>query len=250
MIKVSDCALESPTTGIMDSHGLMTYLRGQFESDGGTVALSSTVQALECINGSPSQGYCITTRNADTDDSYTVTTESIINCAGLEAANIANMLLPESHQLTAYYAKGQYYSYSPPTSQRRPTRLIYPTPNPDLAGLGTHLTFDLAGQLRFGPDVEWITDPTDYSTHTGTERLPSTAKEIQKYYPSLDPERLSVSYCGIRPKLSKEGEGARDFYIHEESGNGLPGVVNLVGIESPGLTSCLSIAEHVETLLR
>lgn len=232
----------------MDSHGLMTYLRGNFETNGGTVALSSTVQSIDMINGSSSQGYKITTRNADTTEQFAVTTSSVINCAGLESVNIANMLLP--NPLTAYYAKGQYYTYSAPSAERRPIRLIYPTPNPDLAGLGTHLTFDLAGQFRFGPDVEWITDPTDYSTTTGSKRLPMTASEIQIFYPSLDPARLSVSYCGIRPKLSKEGEGARDFYIKEESEHGLPGFVNLVGIESPGLTSCLAIAEYVDDLLK
>lgn len=249
-IKVSECALVSPTTGIMDSHGLMTYLRGSFESNGGTTSLATVVQSIEPINGSPSQGYKLTTRNTQTDESFTTTTASIINSAGLESVNIANMLLPESHRLKAYFAKGQYYSYIPHANQPRPSHLIYPTPNPDLAGLGTHLTLDLAGQLRFGPDVEWITDPTDYSTKTGSERLPATATEIQKFYPSLDPARLEVSYCGIRPKLTKQGENAGDFYIKEESDKGLPGLVNLVGMESPGLTSCLAIAEYVDGLLK
>lgn len=239
-IRVGECALESTTTGIMDSHGLMTYLRHTFQNDGGDVSLATSVTGITQIPG----GYRLATTNA-AGEVFEITTESVINSAGLAATKIANMILPPSEHLEAYFAKGQYYSYSGP---HKPKRLIYPCPEKDLAGLGTHLTFDLSGNLRFGPDIEWITDPSDYSTSSA--RLDQVYDAVKSYYPSLERERLQVDYCGIRPKMSPAGAGATDFWIREESSRGLPGFVNLLGMESPGLTSCLAIAEHVEELLK
>ncbi|CCG83846.1 protein of unknown function [Taphrina deformans PYCC 5710] len=239
-IRVDACALESTTTGIMDSHGLMAYLRAQFENDGGDVSPATRVEAIEKISG----GYRITTRTEGGEE-FQVTTESVINSAGLSAVNVANMVLPEGEKVKGYYAKGQYYAYS---GRPAPSRLIYPCPEKDLAGLGTHLTFDLAGQLRFGPDVEWTDDPTDYST--SSERIEDVFHAVKQFYPSLDRSKLTVDYCGIRPKMTPAGASASDFMIREESSRGLPGFVNLLGMESPGLTSCLAIADHVEELLK
>lgn len=215
--------LESTSTGIMDSHALMQFLHGQFSNAGG-----DTVYNTEITGITKNGHYSIHTKHGDD-----VTTDCVINSAGLSAVSISNMLLPPTKQ---YYAKGQYYAYS----GRGPSRLIYPCPEPDLAGLGTHLTLDLSGAIKFGPDVEWI-DAPDY--HVTSERLSDAIDAIKQYFPTMDASLLTPSYAGVRPKLSKSA--ASDFHIKED----LPGFINLMGIESPGLTSCLAIARYVDKLL-
>jgi len=148
-----------------------------------------------------------------------------------------------------FFAKGNYFSYTA-SPQPRITKLIYPAPEPGHAGLGTHLTLDLAGRIRFGPDVEWVDSPDDLSV--STERLPLAVEEIRKYLPGIDENALVPDYVGIRPKLSRQGavthgKGFNDFIVRLE--DGYSGWVNLLGIESPGLTSSLAIAERVERLL-
>lgn len=249
-VRVGECALESTTTGVMDSHGLMRYLHAAYEDGGGDVAASTDVVGIERVVG----GYKISTRTGETEgeedeegNRYELTSECVINSAGLSAVRIANMILPSDRQVRGYYAKGQYYSYATP-AEYRPRHLIYPCPERNLAGLGTHLTFDLAGQIRFGPDVEWIEDPTDYSV--SETRLDDVYDAVRQFYPSLARSRLQVDYCGIRPKMTPAGASASDFLIRHEEEAGLPGFVNLLGMESPGLTSCLAIADHVEDLLK
>ncbi|KJZ79911.1 hypothetical protein HIM_00625 [Hirsutella minnesotensis 3608] len=159
------------------------------------------------------------------------------------------MIVPAERRRRLFYAKGNYFSYAaalrPPIS-----RLIYPAPEPGAGGLGTHLTLDLAGRVRFGPDVEWVDRPDDLAVSSA--RLPQAVAEIKKYLPSIDESCLVPDYAGIRPKLSDkgavvDGHGFNDFIIREE--DGFQGWVNLLGIESPGLTSSLAIAEEVERLL-
>jgi L-2-hydroxyglutarate oxidase LhgO len=236
-IRAQECVLESTSTGIMDSHGLMTYLLGQFENAGGDVSLATDLNGIEPVAG----GFKLRTRSAG--EPFEIKTESVINCAGLHAVDIANMLRKPEDQLKAYYAKGQYYAYS---GGPVPKHLIYPCPEKHLAGLGTHLTFDLAGQIRFGPDVEWIDDPADLSS--SDTRLDEVYEAVKQFFPSLERERLTADYCGIRPKMAPRGSAATDFEIRHEQDR--PGFVNLLGIESPGLTSSLAIAEYVEGLLR
>ncbi|KAL8737762.1 MAG: hypothetical protein Q9190_008079, partial [Brigantiaea leucoxantha] len=153
--------LESPTTGILDSHAYMSHLESDFQSLGGDLACHTTVTAINPLS-SGSRGYEIqttTTPSSPESTTTTITAETLINSAGLAAIPLSNSILPPHRHLTAFYAKGSYYSYTP--SSPRPSTLIYPAPTPGAAGLGTHLTLDMTGAVRFGPDIEWIDDPTD-----------------------------------------------------------------------------------------
>ncbi|KAK4227877.1 mitochondrial L-2-hydroxyglutarate dehydrogenase [Podospora fimiseda] len=239
--------LESPTTGIIDSHYYMLCLLGLFEEAGGTLALTSSVEGIAPLNSGKS-GWSLTVRDTSTSERSTITAATIINSAGLDAVTIHNLIVPSSKHLKAYYAKGNYFSY--PASSPSVNTLIYPAPEPGHGGLGTHLTMDLAGRIKFGPDVEWVDDPFDLSVNTS--RLPETIKEVKKYLPGLDETQLEPDYAGIRPKLGKagavaHGKGFVDFVIRKEQG--YEGWINLLGIESPGLTSSLAIAEKVKGLL-
>ncbi|MCJ1402095.1 hypothetical protein MMC11_005314 [Xylographa trunciseda] len=238
--------LESESTGIVDSHGLMSWLEGKFQSLGGETAFNTTVTGIETL---PSGGFTVHTASDD-GSSEPITTETLINSGGLFAIPISNMILPESRQLTPYYAKGTYFSYS--ASHPRPNTLVYPAPRPGHGGLGTHLTLDLSNppRVRFGPDVEWVDDPNDYKPNHS--RLAAALDEIETYLPTLQRDAVEVDYCGIRPKLGKlgavaSGKGFQDFIIRKEEGYDT--FVNLLGIESPGLTSSLAIGEYVDGLL-
>ncbi|KAK4165135.1 putative mitochondrial L-2-hydroxyglutarate dehydrogenase [Cladorrhinum sp. PSN259] len=244
--------LESPTTGIIDSHSYMLCLLGLFEDAGGTLALTSSVEGISPISTSGttgSSGWTLTVRDTTTSETSSITTSTIINSAGLDAIKIHNLIIPDkSKHLKPYYAKGNYFSY--PASSPSVNTLIYPAPEPGHGGLGTHLTMDLAGRIKFGPDVEWVDDPSDLSVNTS--RLSETVKEVKKYLPDLDENQLQPDYAGIRPKLGKagavaHGKGFLDFVIRKEEGH--EGWINLLGIESPGLTSSLAIAEKVRGLL-
>ncbi|KAF2846634.1 L-2-hydroxyglutarate dehydrogenase mitochondrial precursor [Plenodomus tracheiphilus IPT5] len=239
--------LESPTTGIVDSHSLMQYLHGSFESHGGLVALHSPVTQISPLANGTS-GWEITTTHPATGETSTITASTIINSAGLHAVAISNQILPPDRQLTPYYAKGSYFSYSA-SLPNPPKTLIYPAPIPGHAGLGTHLTLDLSGRIRFGPDVEWTDDPNDYTPNT--KNMSQAIDDIQTYLPGVERDAIQPDYVGIRPKLGKlaatSGAGFQDFVIRKE--DGYEGFVNCLAIESPGLTSCLAIAEEVEGLL-
>jgi L-2-hydroxyglutarate oxidase LhgO len=240
--------LESPTTGIIDSHSYMQFLHGDFEDKGGDTALYSLVVRIEALGNKGSQGWAITTRDKKSGEESTFTSETIINSAGLGACDINNMILPPSRHQTQYYAKGNYFSYAASTPST--THLIYPAPEPGLGGLGTHLTLDIAGRIRFGPDVEWVDDPTNLAVNDA--RLPQAIEQIKKFLPGIKEEAIVPDYAGIRPKLGRNsavasGKGFLDFVIRREEG--YEGFVNLMGIESPGLTSSLAIGEMVEGLL-
>lgn len=248
-VRVGEACLESPTTGILDSHAFMTYLESDFQNRGGDLAYHTTVHSIEPVD-SGAGGYKIHTKPSSSDEINTVTTEALINSAGLAAVPLSNSILPKSRHVKPYYAKGSYYGYA--SSRPRPKTLIYPAPTTGAAGLGTHLTIDMTGAIRFGPDVEWIDDPSDYSLNES--RLPAALDEIQTYLPSIQREKVTLDYSGIRPKLGKgsavargKGDGFSDFWIKKEEG--FESFVNLLGIESPGLTSSLAIAEMVEELL-
>lgn len=242
-VRAKAAVLESLTTGIVDSHALMTYLEGSFQSLGGETAFHSPVTRIDRL----SSGYKIYTSDRS-GSSDSITAETLINSAGLAACAINNLLLPRARHITPFYAKGSYFSYS--ASSPRPSTLVYPAPRPGHGGLGTHLTLDMAGRVRFGPDVEWVDDPTDLRPNES--RLPEALDEIETYLPGIKREAVALDYCGIRPKLGRlgavaSGKGFQDFVIRREEG--FEGFVNLLGIESPGLTSCLAIAEMVEGLL-
>lgn len=230
-------ALLSPSTGIIDSHALMLSLLGDAENHGATLALRSQV-----IRGETACGSTLLQITSG-DEETTLKAKIVINAAGLSAPAIASRVtgLAAQHVPQAYYAKGNYFSLS----ARAPfSRLIYPIP--ELGGLGVHLTLDLGGQARFGPDVEWI-DSIDYSVNP--RRADGFYAEVRKYWRDLPDNTLEPAYCGIRPKITNRHAASADFLIQGPEAHGIPGLINLFGIESPGLTSCLPIAEHVCALL-
>lgn len=239
--------VESLTTGIVDSHSLMTYLQGDFEDRGGDIAFKTRVTAIEALDGGRG-GYKVTAISDEDGSETTFTTETLINSAGHGACAISNMLLPQERHFVPHYAKGTYFSYA--ASRPRTSVLVYPAPSPGTPSLGTHLTLDMGGRIRFGPDVQWVDSADDLKPNPAN--LQAALKEIKLFMPGVDVDAIALDYCGIRPKLGRggsvnDGKGFQDFIIREEEG--LPGFVNLLGIESPGLTSCLAIGEMVDGIL-
>lgn len=225
-------ALLSPSTGIVDSHGLMLALLGDAERRGAVLAVQSPLvsasvrdDGIEVVTGGES--------------SATLLADIVINSAGLSAPTVAGLIdgFPQALIPHPYLAKGNYFSL---TGKSPFSRLIYPVP--EAGGLGVHLTLDLGGQARFGPDVEWI-DEIDY--HVAPERCQRFYGAIRKYWPGLGDDALQPAYSGIRPKIVGPNEPDADFMIQGPAVHGIPGLVNLFGIESPGLTSCLSIGDSV-----
>jgi L-2-hydroxyglutarate oxidase LhgO len=237
-------ALHSPLTGIIDSHGLMLALQGEAEHAGALFAFNSEVrQAAEDKHGIVLR---VVTREAEADAGIELELQAnlLLNCAGLCAPALAGRIdgLDRSSLPRAWFAKGNYYSLAAkaPFSQ-----LIYPLPEP--GGLGVHLTLDLAGQARFGPDVEWLAqlpEPPDY--RVDVRRADSFYAAIRRYWPQLPDASLQASYSGIRPKISGPDAPAADFLF---ASHGSPHYLGLYGIESPGLTASLAIAHHVRQLI-
>ena len=228
-------ALLSPSTGIVDSHALMLSLQGDLEHAGGLVACHIGVDSLRASGA----GIDVLMQ-----DGTVLLARSVVNAAGLHACQIARNTqgLDPVHAPRAWYAKGSYFTLS----GRSPfARLIYPAPDPEahLAGLGVHLTLDLGGQAKFGPDVQWVEDPTDLQVDP--RRGDAFYAEVRKYWPGLADGALQAGYAGMRPKINAPHEAAADFMIQGPAEHGVPGLVNLLGIESPGLTSSLAIADEV-----
>ena len=222
-------ALYSPSTGIIDSHALMLAYLGDAEARGAMLALKSPLVGGEIAG----DGIVLHA------GSMTIKTGTLVNSAGLKAPSVAKSLEGYRAELAPreLYAKGNYYSLT----RRAPfSRLVYPIPEP--GGLGVHVTLDLAGQARFGPDVEWV-------ERIGYDVDPRRAERfyaaIRRYWPGLPKDSLSPGYAGIRPKTAGPGEPAPDFEIQGPRAHGVKGLVHLFGIESPGLTASLSLAETV-----
>jgi L-2-hydroxyglutarate oxidase LhgO len=229
-------AVWSPSTGIIDVHAYMDSLQADIEAAGGTVVLKAEFMSARAN----ADGFEITTRAGE--ESSTIDCRWLINAAGLNAPQILRRVdgYPSSRLRKGYLAKGNYFSCRGPSPFRH---LVYPMPNE--AGLGVHATLDLAGRTRFGPDVQWI-DEVDYTIDAS--RSASFYDAIREYWPGLPDDALQADYTGIRPKISGPGEPAADFEIETEATHGIPGLVNLLGIESPGLTSSLAIGDHVGSL--
>jgi len=230
-------AFHSPSTGIIDTHGLMLSLLGEAEARGAALARHAPVERGWLEDDGR------VTLQVGGDDPMQVTARSLVNAAGLGAQGIAGTLqgYPADRVPPLHYAKGNYFSLSGPSPF---SRLIYPMP--EAAGLGVHLTLDLGGQARFGPDVEWI-DRLDYNVDA--KRGDAFYAAIRTYWPQLRDGALQPAYSGIRPKIQAPRAPAADFRIDGPEVHGLPGQVHLYGIESPGLTSSLAIADEVAALL-
>lgn len=228
-------ALFSPSTGIVDSHVLMLALQGDLEHAGGLVVLNSPLALAECAQDAI---------NLEAFDGTRLRARTVVNAAGLHAPGLARRFagLGADHVPHARYAKGSYFTLSGKAPFRR---LIYPVP--EAAGLGVHLTLDLGGQAKFGPDVQWVDSPDDLLVDPA--RGDAFYAEVRKYWPALRDGALAPGYAGMRPKIHGPDEPAADFVIQGPSVHGIPGLVNLFGIESPGLTSSLAIAEHVAALV-
>ncbi len=228
-------ALHSRSTGIVDSHGLMLALLADVEAAGGVLALNSALSGAEYDNDA-----IVLIAN----DGTRLKVRTLVNAAGLQAPALAARIggLDAVHVPKPYFAKGSYFALA----GRAPfQRLIYPAP--EAAGLGVHLTLDLGGQARFGPDVQWVEDPEDVTVDPA--RGDAFYAAVRTYWPALPDGALLPAYAGMRPKISAPGQAAADFCIQGPRDHGVPGLVNLFGIESPGLTSCLAIGEHVVKLL-
>jgi L-2-hydroxyglutarate oxidase LhgO len=225
-------ALNSPETGIIDSHSFMRALQGDLEDRGGMIAFNTRIEGLAHSPG----GWQV---RFGAPEPEVILVDAVINCAGLSAQALARVTegYPSERVPKLVLAKGNYFGF---TGRPAFSRLIYPAPVP--GGLGVHVTLDLAGRMRFGPDVEWIeaenydVDPT---------RADAFYRRIRDYWPGLPDGSLVPDYAGIRPKLTGPGEPAADFLLDAPADHRLPRLVHLFGIESPGLTSSLSLAEAV-----
>lgn len=225
-------ALLSPETGIVDSHALMLAMQGDAEARGAAIAFNTPLLCAD-VTG---PHIVIDTGGAEP---ARLSCRILINAAGLEAPGLARRFegFPQSLVPRDYLAKGSYFALAGPSPF---SRLIYPVPVP--GGLGTHLTLDLDGHARFGPDVEWVTK-VDYTVRP--EKAAEFARAISRYWPAVRAETLVPAYSGIRPKIVPQGAPAQDFVIQDSRVHGIRGLVNLFGIESPGLTSSLAIGAHV-----
>lgn len=228
-------ALLSPSTGIIDSHSYMLALQGDAEACGAMFAFHSPVTKGRVVDG----GMELEVGGAEP---MKLRCRLVVNAAGLHAPALAHNIagMPSDHIPTAYYAKGNYFTLA----GRSPfSRLIYPVPVP--GGLGVHITVDMGGQAKFGPDVEWI-DAIDYTVDP--HRADKFYAAVRRYWPGLKDGALQPGYAGIRPKIVPQGVAAQDFTVQGPAVHGVPGLINLFGIESPGLTASLALAEQVRDL--
>jgi L-2-hydroxyglutarate oxidase LhgO len=227
-------ALHSPSTGIIDSHEYMLALQADLEAAGGSVVLNTRVSGVRARAG----GF-----ELDVEGAPAVRCEACVNSAGLHAPDVARLIdgLDAQHVPAAHYAIGHYFTLQGRSPFRR---LVYPVA--EKAGLGIHVTLDMAGAARFGPDVKWL-PRIDYAFDES--RRAAFALAIRRYWPGLDESRLQPAYTGIRPKIAGADAPVADFVIQGPAAHGVPGLVNLFGIESPGLTASLALADEVVAAL-
>jgi L-2-hydroxyglutarate oxidase LhgO len=235
-------AVYSAETGIIDSHKFLTFLEGESRANGVAIVYKALVTGIESRNG----GYKVSVNNCG--ETVEIQATTVINCAGLDSDNVAAMagidIYKENYLL--HYCKGQYFRVSS-SKAKLLSHLAYPVPRPKSAGLGVHATLDLAGGLRLGPDDHYLENRIkDYSVDENSKE--DFYQSAVKFIPFLKREDLSTDLSGIRPKLQPKGGEFRDFIIRGETDKGLPGLINLIGIESPGLTASLAIAAMVKAI--
>jgi L-2-hydroxyglutarate oxidase LhgO len=236
-------ALFSPSTGIVDSHSLMKQYETNAINNGCQIVYGSEVTGITRIDG----GYNINLLDSDKKD-YSFSTRFVINSGGLTSDKISEMTGIEDDNLKILFCKGEYFRINPPKNKLI-KRLVYPVPHHNMEGIGIHVTIDMGGGVKLGPDVKYLeTNIYDYRvTESKKEAFFTSAK---KFLPFLEFDDLSPEMAGIRPKIQKPGEPERDFYIAEELQRGFRGFINLIGIESPGLTSSVAIAKYVLGLIK
>jgi L-2-hydroxyglutarate oxidase LhgO len=234
-------AMLSPSTGIIDSHALMQYFIAKAGEGGAQIAYRTKVVGIEKL----ADGYEVEVEDSGGRSSFT--TRVLVNSAGLYSDKIAEMagIDIDGAGYRLHYCKGDYFSLRKRPSTRV-NRLVYPVPPLNIAGVGIHITFDLEGRVRLGPDIEYV-DSLDYAIDRRQQKL--FYDSVQKLLPAVEYDDLEPEMAGIRPKLQEPGGEIRDFVIQDESDRGLPGLVNLIGIESPGLTAAPAIAEYVGGLI-
>ncbi|QFU21228.1 NAD(P)/FAD-dependent oxidoreductase [Shewanella eurypsychrophilus] len=234
--------LLSPSTGIIDSHSYMQSLLAEIEANGGSFVPKTGFVAAEPDD----KGFVI---HLDIEgEPLKIRTRYLINSAGLYSTQVAssiqgveNSLIPQLH-----WCKGHYFSYS---GKSPFSKLVYPVPEIALKGLGIHGTLDMSGQLKFGPDTQYISDNTEPDHHVSPALKPKFVEAIRRYFPNIDPDKLQPSYSGIRPKLQGPNANFEDFKIESCASHSIKGLINLYGIESPGLTASLAIADYVAASL-
>ncbi len=237
-------ALLSPSTGIVDSHSLMKYFETKALLNGVEFAFLSTVNHIEKIKSF--NAYTIRVSDPKLDN-FSFSTNIIINSAGLEADIISALVGINPDEYKIYFCKGEYFSINPPKNKLI-SRLIYPVPLKNLTGLGVHATVDLAGGAKLGPNTIYLKNKIyDYSVDES--HIDDFYNSAVKFLPFLNKNDLSPDQAGIRPKIQAPGEPAKDFIIKEEKDRGYPGFINLIGIESPGLTASMAIAKYVNKLV-
>ncbi|KAH3674790.1 hypothetical protein WICMUC_002993 [Wickerhamomyces mucosus] len=242
-VRVERGVLSSPSSGIVSAHSLMDYLETKFQENDGELAVASEVIGITKNDDNSGYNVQVKSNNSQDDETININVDNVINSAGLYADKISNMLLPQERKVKYYYGKGTYFSFNASFPQVR--RLIYPVPKSGVKSLGTHLTLGLDGQIKFGPDLQFVENVNDLIPFDSN--LVEAHKEITRYLPHVLIQDLHPSYCGIRPKLiGPDHNEFQDFVIREEEG--FPGFVNLLGIESPGLTSSMAIGKYVANI--
>lgn len=236
-------AIWSPSTGIVDTHSLMKQFETNTLNNGGQIVYGSEVILIQKMKG----GYEITLMGHDNKE-YSFSTRILINAAGLTADKVSEMagMFDEKHRI--WFCKGEYFRLKPPKNKLL-KRLIYPVPHQNMEGIGIHVTIDMGGGVKLGPDVTYL-DSNVYDYKVDPSKQDAFYRSAKKFLPFIGPDDIVPEMAGIRPKIQKPGDPQMDFYIAEESQRGFPGFINLIGMESPGLTSSIAIARHVASLIR
>jgi L-2-hydroxyglutarate oxidase LhgO len=236
-------AIFSPSTGIVDTHSLMKRYETNIINNGGQIVYGSEVKGIKKIEN----GYEITLLDSDKNN-FSFTSHAVVNSAGLTSDKISEMAGLSDEKLKIIFCKGEYFRLNPPKN-RLINRLVYPVPVHNLEGIGIHVTIEMGGGVKLGPDVTYL-ESNIYDYKVTLSKQEAFFKSVRKFLPFIEFNDLSPEMAGIRPKIQKPGEPVRDFYIKEETERGYPGLINLIGIESPGLTSSIAIANYVRNLIR